>query len=401
MTSTDDPTQPVDPPRSGSPLIARMRGFGTSVFTEMTQNALKHDAVNLGQGFPDAEPAPELRQAAIAAIEGGANQYAPARGVPALREAVAEHQQHFYGLSPDPDREILITVGATEAISAAVLALVEPGDEVVVLEPYYDSYAAAIALAGGVRRTIPLHFPDLALRETAVRAAFGPRTRMLLLNSPHNPTGKVLTRDELALLARVATEHGVVVVTDEVYEHLTFDGRPHVPMATLPGMAARTLTISSGGKTFNATGWKVGWIHGPADLVDAVAAVKQFLTFVASGPFQHGVAAGLRLPDAFFAQARDGLQERRDIISSALDAAGLRVLPSQGTYFVLADVAPLGEHDALDLCRRLPAEVGVVGIPVSVFVDDPEPVRSLVRFAFAKQPDVLREAARRLQRLGR
>lgn len=399
--STDTSASPAARGGAPSPLVARMRGFGTSVFTEMTQNALRYDAVNLGQGFPDTEPAQDLRAAAIAAVEGGANQYAPARGVPVLREAVAEHQRTFYGIDVDPDSEVLVTVGATEGVSAAVLALVEPGDEVVVLEPYYDSYAAAIALAGGVRRTVPLTFPGLELDEAALRAAFGPRTRLLLLNSPHNPTGKVLTRAELELVARVAREHDVLVVTDEVYEHLTFDDRPHVPIATLPGMAERTLTVSSGGKTFSATGWKVGWVHGPAELVSAVAAVKQFLTFVASGPFQHAVAVGLAKPRSFFTDLAADLQRKRDLISEALDSAGLQVLPSQGTYFVVADVAPLGEPDALDLCRRMPAEVGVVGVPISAFVDDPEPVRSLVRFSFAKRPEVLQEAARRLAGLGR
>ncbi len=277
--------------------------FGTTIFATMTQLALEKDAVNLGQGFPDTDGPREVLDAAVEAIRSGRNQYPPGIGFPELRGAVAAHQERFYGLPVDPAREVLVTVGATEAIAATVLALVRPGDEVVTFEPYYDSYAATIALAGGVRRTSLLRFPDFAVDEASLRAAFSDRTRMVLLNTPHNPTGKVFTRAELELVAELAREHDAWVVTDEVYEHLAFDGRRHVPMATLPGMAERTLTISSGGKTFATTGWKVGWVIGPAEAVAAVRGVKQYLTFVGSGPFQPAIAVGLGLPDAVF----DGL----------------------------------------------------------------------------------------------
>jgi len=383
-----------------NPLVTRMTGFGTTIFAEMTQAALRYDAVNLGQGFPDTDGPAEILEVARESIASGLNQYPPAIGMPVLREAVADHQRRFYGLEVDPDTEVLVTVGATEAIAAAILALVEPGEEVVVFEPFYDSYAASIALAGGVRRTVPLHFPDLAVDEAALRAAFGPRTRAVLLNTPHNPTGKVFTRAELELVAELAREHDAVVISDEVYEHLTFDGLTHTPIATLPGMAERTLTISSGGKTFSVTGWKVGWVHGPRDLVGAVTAVKQFLTFVGSGPFQPAIAEGLGMPESFFTGFAAELQGKRDILVEALTGAGLPVMPCQGTYFVIADAAPLGVTDAVDFCRRMPQEVGVVGVPVSAFCDHTEPVASLVRFAFCKREEVLREGARRLAGLG-
>ncbi|QDO89132.1 pyridoxal phosphate-dependent aminotransferase [Ornithinimicrobium ciconiae] len=382
-----------------NPLVTRMTGFGTTIFAEMTQAALRYDAVNLGQGFPDTDGPGELLQIAQESIASGLNQYSPGIGMPVLREAIAAHQGRFYDLTVDPETEVLVTVGATEAIAAAILALVEPGEEVVTFEPFYDSYAASIALAGGVRRTVPLRFPDLAVDEAALRAAFGPKTRAVLLNTPHNPTGKVFTRAELELVAALAREHDVVVISDEVYEHLTFDGLTHIPIATLPGMAERTLTISSGGKTFSLTGWKVGWVHGPAELVDAVRAVKQFLTFVGSGPFQPAIAHGLGMPREFFTGFAAELQGKRDILVEALTGVGLPVMPCQGTYFVIADTAPLGVTDAVDFCRRMPQEVGVVGVPVSAFCDDTEPVRTLVRFAFCKREEVLREGAARLSRL--
>jgi N-succinyldiaminopimelate aminotransferase len=385
----------------GNPLVSRMTGFGTTVFAEMTQRALRYDAVNLGQGFPDTDGPAEILDTAVEAIRSGQNQYPPAIGVPVLREAVAEHQRRFYGLEVDPDTEVLVTVGATEAIAASILALVEPGQEVVTFEPYYDSYAASISLAGAERRTVRLRFPDLTFDEAELRAAFSERTALVLLNTPHNPTGKVFSRSELELVAAVAREHGAWVVTDEVYEHLVYDGHRHVPVATLPGMADRTLTISSGGKTFSTTGWKVGWVHGPAEAVSAVAAVKQFLTFVGSGPFQPAIAAGLRLPDAFYRELAESMQAKRDVLVEALTGVGLPVAPCAGTYFVIADAAPLGVSDAVEFCRRLPEEVGVVGVPVSAFCDDKESVASLVRFAFCKREEVLREGARRLSTLAR
>lgn len=377
-------------------LVQRLQPFGTTIFAEMTQRALRFDAVNLGQGFPDTDGPPEVLQAAHDAISAGINQYPPARGLPVLREAIAEHQQRFYGLAVDPETEVLVTVGATEAIAASILALVEPGEEVVTFEPYYDSYAASIALAGGVRRTVPLRFPDLAVDEELLRAAFGPRTKVVLLNTPHNPTGKVFTRSELELVAALSVEHDAVVVADEVYEHLTFDGLRHLPIATLPGMGGRTLTVSSGGKTFSTTGWKVGWVHGPADLVGAVAGVKQFLTFVGSGPFQPAIATGLRLGDDVFAGLAASLQAKRDVLRDALQQAGVPVATCQGTYFLIADFAGHGVDDAVQFCRELPERHGVVGVPVSVFCDDVAPVASLVRFAFCKRDEVLREGARRL-----
>ncbi|SOC55137.1 succinyldiaminopimelate aminotransferase apoenzyme [Ornithinimicrobium cerasi] len=382
-------------------LVTRMQPFGTTVFAEMTQRALQFDAVNLGQGFPDTDGPEEMLELAARGLREGLNQYAPARGLPVLREAVAEHQRRFYGIPLDADTEVLVTVGATEAIAASLLALVEPGDEVVVIEPFYDSYAASVALAGGVRRTVPLRFPDLALDVDALAAAVTDRTRVLLLNSPHNPTGKVFTRAELEAVARVAVERDLLVISDEVYEHLVFDGLEHIPVATLPGMAERTLTISSVGKTFSLTGWKTGWVSGPAPLVAAVAGVKQFLTFVGVTHLQPAVAHGLRMPDAFFTGLADQLQSRRDVLVGALADVGVPVSPCQGTYFVIADLAGHGVTDAVDFCRRLPEEVGVVGVPVSVFCDDPAPVASLVRFAFCKKEEVLREAARRLRSLAR
>lgn len=382
-----------------NPLVDRMTGFGTSIFSEMTQRALRFEAVNLGQGFPDTDTPEDLKRVAGEAITGGLNQYPPALGMPVLREAVSEHQARFYGLAVDPDREVLVTVGATEALSAAVLALVEPGEEVVTFEPFYDAYAAAVALAGACHVTVPLHFPDLAFDVADLAAAITPRTRLILLNNPHNPTGKVFTEAELTAIAEVARAHDLVVLTDEVYEHLTFDGRRHLPVATLPGMAERTLTVSSGGKTFSATGWKVGWIHGPAELVAAVAAVKQFLTFVASGPFQPAIAHGLRLPDQFFTDLAAGMAGKRDVLVDALTGIGVDVSPCAGTYFVVADMAALGVSDAVQFCRDLPERAGVVGVPVSAFCTDSTRVVSLVRFAFCKEDSVLREGARRLATL--
>jgi N-succinyldiaminopimelate aminotransferase len=380
-------------------LISRLDGFGETIFAEMTQRALQFEAVNLGQGFPDTDGPPEVLDSAVEAIRSGLNQYPPAIGMPVLRQAIAEHQKRFYGLEVDPDTEVLVTVGATEAIAATILALCEPGEEVVTFEPYYDSYAASIALAGAVRRTVPLQFPDLAIDEAALRAAFTDRTRMVLLNTPHNPTGKVFTRAEIELVGALAAEHDAWLVTDEVYEHLTFDGAEHIPAATLPGLAERTVTISSGGKTFSTTGWKVGWLHGPAEVVTAIKGVKQFLTFVGSGPFQPAIAKGLGLPQSFFTGLAESMQHKRDVLVEALSGVGLPVARCQGTYFVIADVAPLGVTDAVEFCRRMPEEIGVVGVPVSVFCDDKDAVATLVRFAFCKREEVLQEAAVRLGRL--
>lgn len=384
-----------------SPLVQRMQGFGSTIFAEMTALANEHGALNLGQGFPDTDGPQEILDAAKAAIDSGRNQYPPGAGMPELLDAIAVHQRRFYGIEIDPRREVLVTAGATEAIAATILALCESGDEVVTFEPYYDSYAASIALAGAVRRTSVLRFPDFAVDEASLHAAFSSRTRLVLLNTPHNPTGKVFTRAELDLICSLAREHDAWVVTDEVYEHLVFDGLEHLPVAALPEMAERTLTISSAGKTFSTTGWKVGWVSGPADAVAAVRTVKQFLTYVASGPFQPAVALGLGLGDEVYAGLTRTLQGKRDLLVDALQGIGLDVAVPGGTYFVIADTAPLGATDALDFCRELPGRAGVAGVPVSVFHDDVDAARTLVRFAFCKQDDVLREAAQRLSTLRR
>ena len=383
----------------GNPLVARMQGFGTTIFAEMSALASSTGSINLGQGFPDTDGPPVMLDAAIDAISSGRNQYPPGAGVPELLAAIAEHQRRFYGLSVDPDREILVTAGATEAIAAVILGLCEPGDEVVTFEPYYDSYAATIALAGAVRRTSVLRFPDFALDEASLRAAFSSRTRVVLLNTPHNPTGKVFSRAELDLVCSLAREYDAWVVTDEVYEHLVFDGAQHVPVATLPDMAERTITISSAGKTFSATGWKVGWLHGPPDAVAAARTVKQFLTYVASGPFQPAVAVALGLGDDVYHGVASSLQAKRDLLCDGLSAVGLEVSRPAATYFVIADAAPLGVSDALDFCRQMPALCGVVGVPVSVFCDDKDAARTLVRFAFCKRDEVLNEAVARLAAL--
>ena len=384
-----------------SNLLGPDGALASTIFAEMSALAVRTGAVNLGQGFPDTDGPRSILDGAVAQVLGANNQYPPGRGVPALRRAVAEHQRRFYGLEVDPDTEVLVTAGATEAIAATVMALVEPGDEVLMLEPYYDSYAASVALAGAVRRTVLLRFPDYRLDVDALAAAVTPRTRLLLLNSPHNPTGHVLSRDELEAVARIAVEHDLVVVTDEVYEHLTFDGVEHVPLATLPGMAGRVVTISSAGKTFSVTGWKVGWVVAPPALVDAVTTVKQFLTYVNAGPFQPAVADALALGDDFYRGVASRLQAGRDALVQGLLDVGFTVSVPQGTYFVVADAAPLGYADGLTLCRELPGLAGVVGVPVQVFHDDVEAGRSLVRFAFCKRPEVIADAVTRLKVLHR
>jgi N-succinyldiaminopimelate aminotransferase len=326
----------------------------------------------------------------------GANQYAPLPGVPELCAAIAEHQRRQYGLEVDPAAGVQVTFGATEAIAATMLGLLEPGDEVVVLEPSYDSYAATIAMAGATRRLVTLCPPDFALDlDELAAAAAGDRVRMLLLNSPHNPTGRVLTAPELEALARACVEHDLVAVTDEVYEHLVYDGE-HVPLATLPGMAQRTLTISSSGKSFSFTGWKIGWCSGPPQLVAAVRAAKQFMSFAGGTPFQHAVATALADAERHVAPLRRSLQAARDRLCAGLEAAGFGVCVPQGGYFVNADLAPLGVADATAWCRTLPARAGVVAIPTSAFYADPDAGRTLVRFAFCKRPEVIDEAVGRL-----
>jgi N-succinyldiaminopimelate aminotransferase len=373
-------------------IASRLAGFGTTIFTEFSALAERTGAINLGQGFPDEDGPPELLEAASEAIRSGANQYAPLAGVPALRTAICEHQRRRYGIELDPDAGVQITFGATEAIAAALLGLLEPGDEVVLIDPAYDAYAAAVSLAGGVRRTVALRPPDWALDVDALRAAAtGPRVRVLLLNTPHNPTGKVFSRAELEAIAAVCREQDLIAICDEVYEHLVFDGE-HVPLATLDGMAERTLTISSLGKTFSCTGWKTGWATGPAELVAAVRAAKQYLSFAGGTPFQHAGAAVLGVADAWFGQLAGTLRERRDRLCAGLEAAGLEVLVPQATYFANA----LVPGDGAEFCRELPARCGVVAIPTASFYEDASIGRHLVRFAFCKRPEVIDEAARRL-----
>ncbi|MGH8999674.1 MAG: pyridoxal phosphate-dependent aminotransferase [Acidimicrobiia bacterium] len=379
-----------------TPLVSRMQPFGTTIFTEMSALAVAHDAINLGQGFPDRDGPPEVTEAAIAAIRDGHNQYPPLPGIPAARAAIAEHQRRFWGLDYEPDGEVQVTAGATEALTAAVLALCEPGDEIVVFEPAYDSYPAAAALAGAALRRVTLRDPRFGFDADEVRAAFGPRTRLLLLNSPHNPTGKVFEATELGLLAELCVAHDVIAVTDEVYEHLVFDGR-HMPLATFPGMRERTVTISSLGKTFSCTGWKIGWACGPAELITALRTVKQFLTFSGGAPFQEAIAPALALPDTVYAGLATSLGARRDLLASGLAAAGYEVLPSAATYFLNVDIRSVGEQDGVAFCRALPERCGVAAVPTSVFYDDPQRALHLVRFAFCKQADILEEAVRRLR----
>ena len=370
---------------------ARLDGLGTTIFTEMSALATRTGAINLGQGFPDSDGPEPVIDAAIAALRGGENQYAPLPGVPALRDAVRDHQRDRYGLAPE---DVLVTFGATEGIAAALLGLCDPGDEVVVLEPYYDSYAACIAFAGASRRAMTLRPPDFALDTDALEAAVGPRAKVLLLNSPHNPTGRVLSRPEMEAIAAVCVEHDLICLSDEVYEHLVYDGE-HIPPATLPGMAERTLTISSVGKSFSFTGWKIGWCSGPAELVAATRMVKQYLTFAGGTPLQHAAAAALRLPPHYLEQLRDELRARRDQLCTALADGGMRPIRPQGTYFVNADVG----EDAVAFCAQLPERCGVVAIPTGVFYDDTAAARTLVRFAFCKREAVIAEAARRLATL--
>ena len=377
----------------------RIAGLGTTIFAEMSALALRTGAVNLGQGFPDTDGPAEIVEHAVDALRGGRNQYAPGTGVPELRAAIAAHQLRFYGLTVDPDTEVGVTTGATEAIAAALLGLVDLGDEVIVLEPYYDSYVAMIQMAGAVRRPVTLRAPDFRLPIDELRAAVSPRTTAILLNSPHNPTGTVLRREELEAVAAIAIEHDLVVISDEVYEHLTFDGLPHVPIATLPGMAERTLTISSGGKTFSFTGWKIGWATGPAELVRAMIGAKQFLTYTSGSPLQPAIAHALGADDSYFDAFTARLQAQRDQLCDGLASIGLDVFVPEGTYFATTDIRPLGFDDGIEFCRILPERAGVVAIPHQVFYDDIDAGRPLVRWAFCKQPDVMADALERLQAL--
>ncbi|WP_267275459.1 aminotransferase class I/II-fold pyridoxal phosphate-dependent enzyme [Arthrobacter sp. CDRTa11] len=384
----------------GANLLGPDGGLGVTIFEEMTTLAVQTGAINLGQGFPDEDGPAEIKAAVQAAVASGANQYAPGKGLLELREAVSAHQQRFYGLSPDPQSEVIITTGATEGIAASLLAFAGPGDEVLTFEPFYDSYGAVIGLTGATHVTVPLLAPEFFPDMAALEAAFSDRTKVVLLNNPHNPTGAVFPREVLQRVVDLARKHDCLIITDEVYEHLTF-GVSHIPVASLPGAADRTVSISSAGKTFSFTGWKIGWLSGPEELVSAIRTVKQFLTYSSGTPFQAAIATGLALPDDFYHGIWTTLRHKRDILSEGLRAAGFDVYTPQGTYFVNVDTAPLGIHDSVDLARRLPSLVGVAAIPLPVFChpQGAERTRSLLRFAFCKKIEVLEEAAARLATL--
>ena len=381
-----------------SRMATRLRSIPPTIFSEMSALAIRTGSLNLGQGFPDKDGPASVLEVAVTALRSGRNQYAPGPGVPELRQAVADHQARHYGIELDPLTEVVVTAGATEAVAAAVFAFVEPGEEMVVLEPYYDSYVACIEMAGGVRRPVTLRAPDFRLDVDALRAAVTERTRTLLLNTPHNPTGTMLDRDELQAVADVAIEHDLVVVTDEVYEHLVFDGRRHVPLCTLPGMWDRTVTISSAGKTFSLTGWKVGWVTGPAELVSTVLAAKQWLTFTNAAPLQPAVAHALTHEAGFYEELAGRLQAKRDLLVSGLRELDMDVHLPEATYFATSDVRRYGFRDSMEFCLALPERAGVVAIPAQVFYDDQDAGRHLVRWAFCKEAPVVEEA---LERLGR
>ncbi|WP_431868242.1 pyridoxal phosphate-dependent aminotransferase [Nocardiopsis eucommiae] len=382
------------------PLIERMRQYGETIFAEMTRLAVETESVNLGQGFPDTDGPRSLLEGASRNILAGVNQYPPGPGRPELRDAVSRYRARHYGLEFDPEAEVYVTVGATAGIAASMLALVEAGDEVIVFEPMYDSYAATISLAGGVRRPVTLRRESLSGRFTfdpaELRAAVTPRTRLIMVNSPHNPTGTVFTPAELEEIAAVCRENDLIAVTDEVYEFLTFDDRRHVPLATMPGMRERTLSISSVGKTFAVTAWKTGWVTGPEPLVRAVRTVNQFLTFSANGALQLAIADALDNEGEWIERQRLALQGKRDRLAEGLTRAGFEVNVCEGTYFLMTDIRPLGYADGVDVARALPRQAGVAAVPAKVFYDRQDEGRHLLRFAFCKKDEVLDEAVRRL-----
>ena len=380
-------------------LSARLQGYSTTIFAEMSALALATNSINLGQGFPDSDGPESIKRAAIRAIEDGRNQYPPGIGISELRWAIAGHQQRFRGLTFDPDREILVTAGATEAIAACLLALCETGDEVVMFEPYYDSYAACTAMAGAQRRVVQLRAPEWSFDPDELESLITDRTRLIMVNTPHNPTGKVFSLEELQVIADVSQRHDLLVVTDEVYEHLVFESA-HISLASLPGMAERTITISSAAKTFSFTGWKVGWACAPAALIAAIRTAKQFLTYVNAGPFQYAIAEGLNANDDYLMDAADVLRGKRDFLSAGLAAAGFEVYASRGTFFLTTDISKVTDEDSFTFCRELPGRCGVVAIPSSVFYDDQQAGQHLVRWMFSKRDEVLSEAVERLKRLG-
>lgn len=379
-------------------LTPSLREFGETIFAEMSALAVKTGAINLGQGFPDTDGPAEVAEAAIEAIRAGHNQYPPGPGILPLREAIAAHQQRFYNLSFDPNAEVLVTAGATEALAASLIALTQPGDEVITFEPYYDSYAAGIAMAGAQRKVVTLRPPNYAFDPDELRAAITPKTRLILLNTPHNPTGKVFSREELTVVAELCIEHDIIAITDEVYEHLVFEGE-HIPLISLPGMADRTVQISSAGKSFSFTGWKIGWACGNAELINAIKTAKQYLTFVNGAPFQHACVTALNLPDSYYDTFLADMAQKRDRLSDGLEAAGFDVFRPQGTYFVTADIRPFGTDDGREFCLALPERCGVVAVPTVVFYDNAHEGRHLVRFCFCKKDEVLDGAVERLATL--
>ena len=384
---------------SGDPFIKdSMREFGETIFAEMSALAVKTGAINLGQGFPDTDGPREIAELAIAAIRDGHNQYPPGLGIKKLRDAISHHQMRFYGLEFDSETEVLVTAGATEAIAASLLAICEQGDEIITFEPYYDSYAASIALAGGVRRVITLNTPDYSFSIDDLEKLITAKTKAILLNSPHNPTGKVFTHNELSQIANLCIEHDLVAICDEVYEHLVFEGQ-HIPLIQYPGMRDRTIQISSAGKTFSFTGWKIGWVCAQPALLDTVRTAKQFLTYVNGAPFQHAIAEALNLPDHYFDNFLEDMRVKRDCLSQGLEKAGLTTFTPQGTYFVTADIESLGYEDGKQFCLDLPVQCGVVAVPNVVFYDNKDLGSTLIRFAFCKRLDVLEEAVERLQTL--
>ena len=384
---------------SGDPFIKdSMREFGETIFAEMSALAAKTGAINLGQGFPDTDGPQEIAELAITAIRDGHNQYPPGLGIKKLRDAISHHQMRFYGLEFDSETEVLVTAGATEAIAASLLAICEQGDEIITFEPYYDSYAASIALAGGVRRVITLNTPDYSFSIDDLEKLITAKTKAILLNSPHNPTGKVFTHNELSQIANLCIEHDLVAICDEVYEHLVFEGQ-HIPLIQYPGMRDRTIQISSAGKTFSFTGWKIGWVCAQPALLDTVRTAKQFLTYVNGAPFQHAIAEALNLPDLYFDNFLEDMRVKRDCLSQGLEKAGLTTFTPQGTYFVTADIKNLGYEDGKQFCLDLPVQCGVVAVPNVVFYDNKDLGSTLIRFAFCKRLDVLEEAVERLQTL--
>ena len=382
---------------SGDPYIKNsMREFGETIFAEMSALAVKTGSINLGQGFPDTDGPQEIAELAITAIRDGHNQYPPGLGIKKLRDAISHHQMRFYGLEFDPETEVLVTAGATEAIAASLLAICEQGDEIITFEPYYDSYAASIALAGGVRRVVTLNTPEYTFSIDDLEKLINVKTKAILLNSPHNPTGKVFTHNELSQIANLCIEHDLVAICDEVYEHLVFEGE-HIPLIQYPGMRDRTIQISSAGKTFSFTGWKIGWVCAQPTLLDTVRTAKQFLTYVNGAPFQHAIAEALNLSDHYFDNFLEDMRVKRDCLSQGLEKAGLTTFTPQGTYFVTADIEKLGYKDGKQFCLDLPVQCGVVAVPNVVFYDNKDLGSTLIRFAFCKKLDVLEEAVERLQ----